>query len=246
MVEDLVKAVYNDLKMIVYLVENKRNGKRYVGLTKHDLETRWGQHVKDALYERSNMLLHKAIRKNGPDGFVRSVIDEGESEEQLRQLERDWIEALGTHVSLGKGYNMTFGGDGVSGWSPSKEHREAIRQAHLGEKNCNYGKNWGKTNWTEEERQEISKKRMGDGNPMRGKHHSVEARQKISEAAQRAKLPVRVAKYSLDGALIEVFNSMSLAMKSIGGGNVNGIRRCLLGKQENYRGFRWKAEEEKG
>lgn len=228
--------------MIVYLVENKRNGKRYVGLTKHDLETRWGQHAKDA-FRGSSQPLHRAIRKYGVDEFIRTVIDEGESEEHLRELEKSWIEALGTYEN---GYNATRGGDGVSGWSPSEEHREAIRQAHLGEKNHNYGKNWGKTNWTEEERQEISKKRMGDGNPMRGKHHSVEARQKISEAAQRAKLPVRVAKYSLDGVLIEVFNSMSLAMKSIGGGNVNGIRRCLLGKQENYRGFRWKAEEEKG
>lgn len=224
--------------MIVYLVENKRNGKRYVGLTKHDLDTRWGQHVKDALHERSNMLLHKAIRKNGPDGFVRTVIDEAESEEQLRELEKSWIEALGTHVSQG-GYNLTLGGDGVSGWSPSEEHREAIRQAHLGEKNHNYRKNWGKTSWTEEERQKVSEKRMGDGNPMYGKSHTEEARKKIGEATALNKRK-SVVQYTKTGDKVAIFNSMKEAAEAIGAPGPQKISDCCRGCCRSYKGFVWK------
>lgn len=228
--------------MIVYLVENKRNGKRYVGLTKHDLETRWGQHVKDALYERSNMLLHKAIRKNGPDGFVRTVIDTGESEEQLRQLEKDWIEALGTHVSLGQGYNMTFGGEGLLGYKHTDETKQKMSESRKGERNPNFGKHWGKTSWTEEEKLTKSIERTGEGNPMHGKHQSAEARKKIGEATALNKRK-SVVQYTKTGDKVAIFNSMKEAAESIGAPGLQKISDCCRGSAKSYRGYVWKYLE---
>jgi group I intron endonuclease len=228
--------------MIVYLVENKRNGKRYVGLTKHDLETRWGQHVKDALYERSNMLLHKAIRKNGADGFVRTVIDTGESEEQLRQLEKDWIEVLGTHVSRG-GYNLTLGGDGLLGYKHTAETKRRMSESRKGEQNPNFGKDWG-FKWVDhsEKLKEFSESRVGEGNPFKGKHHSEEARKKIGEATALNKRK-SVAQYTKTGDKVAIFNSMKEAAAAIGAPGLQKISDCCNGRCRSYKGFVWKFLE---
>jgi len=233
--------------MIVYLVENKRNGKRYVGLTKHDLDTRWGQHVKDALHERSNMLLHKAIRKHGPNGFVRVVIDTGQSEEQLRELEKSWIEALGTHVSRG-GYNLTLGGDGLLGYKHSEETKQKMSESRKGERNPNFGKHWGKLEWSEEDRQKLAKKRMGEDNPFKGKHHSEEARKKIGDAQFK-----KVAQCDDEGRTIGVFNSVIEAATKLAPSEKSiyaartGIARACKYPTRRALGFKWKyLENQKG
>lgn len=238
MVEDLVKAVYNDLKMIVYLVENKRNGKRYVGLTKHDLETRWGQHAKDA-FRGSSQPLHRAIRKYGVDEFVRTVIDEGESEEQLRELEKSWIEALGTYEN---GYNATRGGDGVLGLKHSDETKKRMSEARKGERNPNYGKHWGKIEWSENDRQKLAEKRIGDANPFSGKHHTEETRKKIGEATALNKRK-SVVQYTKTGDKVAIFNSMKEAAEAIGAPGQQKISDCCRGSAKSYRGYVWKYLE---
>lgn len=222
--------------MIVYLVENKRNGKRYVGLTKHDLETRWGQHVKDAL-RGSPMPLHRAIRKYGVDEFIQTVIDTGESEEQLRELEISWIEALGTYEN---GYNATRGGDGVVGLKHSEETKRKMSESRKGERNPNFGKRFGfsKTGWSDEAKEKLSEKRVGDANPFKGKHHSAEARNKIGEATtlNKSKPIVQVDKVTA----VEVARYVSAKEASEKTGiTYNKIAECARGLRKSHGGFRW-------
>lgn len=228
--------------MIVYLVENRKNGKRYVGLTKYDLETRWRQHTKDAFYERSNMLLHKAIRKNGAESFAISVLEECATEERIREREKYWIAELKTHVSLDKGYNMTLGGDGLMGYHHTEDAKRRMSEARKGERNPNYGKHWGKTNWTDEEKLIVSQKHSGDGNPMYGKHHSEEVRKRIGEATALNKRK-SVVQYTKTGDKLAIFNSMKEAAAAIGAPGLQKISDCCNDRCRSYKGFVWKFLE---
>lgn len=66
----------------------------------------------------------------------------------------------------------------------TEEYRKAMSQATSGEKNGMYGKHH-----TEEAKQKMSQskkgKYSGSNNPMYGKHHTEEAKQKMSEAASQ-------------------------------------------------------------
>lgn len=89
-----------------------------------DPATRWKSHLFDALYNRKNRAICSAIRKYGPEAFRMEVIDRADRQEDLNQLESFHIRRLGTFPpSLGVGYNMTAGGEGLSGFS----HRESTK-----------------------------------------------------------------------------------------------------------------------
>lgn len=91
--------------MIVYLITNKVNGKRYVGQTVRSLEERWKDHcrVKDDNY------FHRAIHKYGVENFSLEIIDTADSGEELDEKEIFWIQKLNTLFP--HGYNLKEGGD---------------------------------------------------------------------------------------------------------------------------------------
>lgn len=225
--------------MIIYLVENRCNGKRYVGLTKHDLDTRWNQHTKDA-FRGSSQPLHRAIRKYGEDEFVRAKIDMGESEEHLRILEKYWIETLGTFGS--SGYNATRGGDGVLGLKHSDDTRRRMGESRKGERNHNYGKSWGRSGpFPEETKRKMSAAAMG-------RTHTAETRKKISESQFK-----KVVQCDDAGLTIKVFNSFIEAATAISSKEDliksmrAGISRACKFPTRRAGGYYWKyLETEKG
>lgn len=107
----------------VYVAWNVVNGMGYVGKTIYDLPWRKNGHEQDA-YNGSPCYFHRAIRKYGWDAFEWTILAEDDDDEWLLLMEQKWIKRLGTKVP--NGYNMTDGGEGVSGHSPSKETREKI------------------------------------------------------------------------------------------------------------------------
>lgn len=108
---------------IVYLVTNTVNGKRYVGITVGTAEDRFKGHVND-MQRGSQLAFHCAIRRHGAEKFTVQELEECGTIEELKQRERDLIVELQTHVSLGRGYNMTKGGDGLFGF----KHTESTKQ----------------------------------------------------------------------------------------------------------------------
>lgn len=98
--------------VLIYLVTNLANDKKYVGQTRRTLRKRWNQHVYSAVTRRGNTLLGAAIRKYGPDGFSISVLCMCSSQDELDVKEQEYISSLGTHSSTGRGYNLTLGGFG--------------------------------------------------------------------------------------------------------------------------------------
>jgi len=135
----------------IYLITNLTNGKKYVGFTKTTAQERWTNHIKQAHYEfRRNEVMHKngnrpilaAIRKYGSDSFKIECIDHADCRKDAGELEKFWI---AHHKSLGKGgYNITSGGDGVSGYVMTESHKKQMSDRSIGDKNYWYGRSGDK------------------------------------------------------------------------------------------------------
>jgi group I intron endonuclease len=110
----------------IYLVENLKNGKKYVGKTiAVNVRYRWDQHVYLARHGY-DLPLSRAIRKHGLDAFAISVLWVGPVQE-LSAMERRFIVEKNSRIPLG--YNCTEGGEGVE---QTKEIRAKISAAQKG------------------------------------------------------------------------------------------------------------------
>lgn len=95
---------------IVYLITNKINNKKYVGITSRTLSQRWNEHINQA---KNNPIytFHKAIKKYGTENFIQEIIEENLTQEQAKEREIYWIKYYNTFSGYDCGYNDTFGGD---------------------------------------------------------------------------------------------------------------------------------------
>jgi group I intron endonuclease len=94
--------------VFIYLIENQVNGKKYVGMTKHAVSSRWKGHLADAR-RGSDRLLCKAVRKYGDQSFSVNAIDIAEIHDQLAYKESFWINHY--QCEAPNGYNLTSGGE---------------------------------------------------------------------------------------------------------------------------------------
>lgn len=128
---------------VVYVCENKINGKKYVGETKMCLYDRWsskGNLSHKSTYEHGgeNRLLYKAFYKYGLENFLVSILESGfENDADRKASEIYWINELKTYSKLpdSMGYNMTIGGDTGVQLQTIDSHRKAIesnRKNHNG------------------------------------------------------------------------------------------------------------------
>jgi group I intron endonuclease len=117
--------------MVIYLLTNTVNGKRYVGQTVKTLSARWSQHktfAKNGNAGHNECPITRAIRKYGSDAFTAEVVFTCSDKIALNKAEREYIVSFGTKSP--NGYNVTDGGDGVSGWTHSEETRRKIGEAN--------------------------------------------------------------------------------------------------------------------
>jgi len=99
--------------MIIYKATNKVNGKVYIGKTVEPLKIRMNNHKSDALSGRRDTKFCRAIRKYGWDSFGWEVIDDtAKTHEELLDKEVYYIAMFS---AIKKGYNLTEGGEGVTG-----------------------------------------------------------------------------------------------------------------------------------
>ena len=187
---------------VIYLISCRINGKQYVGKTKQKLERRISQHKYDS--KKGSISLGAAIRKYGWENFSVEVLEVCPVA-MLNEREKFWIAALNSKSP--NGYNLTDGGDGGRGVSPSAETRAKLSAALKGRPAHNKGqkmsaetcarmsatkKAMGFTppstkgrRHSEKSKAKMSKAQSGKNNPQYGKHPSKETRARMS-VAQRA------------------------------------------------------------
>lgn len=116
-------------KGVIYSITNKVNGKQYVGLST-EYKKRWTLHrYRLRSNTHNSKYLQHSWNKYGEDNFIFEIVEEVE-EGELNNRERYWIDKLNTFIP--NGYNLTKGGEGSLGWTPSKETREKISKANSG------------------------------------------------------------------------------------------------------------------
>ena len=149
----------------LYIITNKVNDKKYVGITKMGYLERWKRHTM-LTNKGSNHLtiLYNAMRKYGIDNFKIDFICEGDSWKNLCDMEKSMIRQWNTYVGKDDswGYNGTEGGDGTSGYVYTKEQLDARKKRGL----------------TEEHKQNISK---NNARYWQDKNHSDATITKIKE-----------------------------------------------------------------
>ena len=178
----------------IYKITNLVSGKIYIG-----------KHSTDKLgdsYMGSGKILGNAKSKYGKDAFKKEIIAFSDNEDILNFLERFYIKKYkSTNKAIG--YNLTGGGEGHLGYSPTEESRKKMSEAHKGHpawnrglKNCfsaetiklrsEKAKGRKLRPRTEEEKQFLSQctKRQFEvqGHPWKGKHRSDETKQKLRDA----------------------------------------------------------------
>ena len=162
----------------IYKISNTINQKLYIGKTNNP-KYRWYKHKlisKDTFNKYKKYPIHFALAKYDYSNFTFEVIDQSENEVDILKQEIYYIsyfKSLGMIL-----YNITDGGEGVSGHIPSKETRDKISKANkgklVGNKNWMFGKGnqilkehnhfYGKHH-SENSKNNMSNKRIGDKNP---------------------------------------------------------------------------------
>lgn len=115
-------AAGSQLFGVAYLVTNKVNGKRYVGVTKQQPGKRWAAHKSRAQFGATSPLA-RSIHKYGAESFTFEVVASASSYDDLYALEQLLIAQMGCFWVEGRGYNLTLGGDGQRG----RHHTDATR-----------------------------------------------------------------------------------------------------------------------
>lgn len=128
----------------IYKTTNTINNKIYIG--QHQRTTF------DKSYFGSGSLLRKAIEKYGIENFVCELIEECCSFDELNCKEKFYI-ALYNSNNLEKGYNLTTGGQGISGYKHTIETKSKIKQ--------NNAKYWKNKFLSEETKQKLSLSHKG-------------------------------------------------------------------------------------
>jgi len=193
-------------KGLIYIITNKVNGKQYVGQTVSKLNDRWAGHKCDARVK--NTIIAHAIVKYSPENFEIFAIEENIPYSQLDEKEISYIKEYNTLTP--NGYNMSRGGQSYKTKEEIEEMRQRVlgeknpMYGMYGELNPFYGrihseesiqlmKDSQKKIWSEksEEEKETEINRLRkmnfdyisvNGSPMKGKLHSQESKNKISDA----------------------------------------------------------------
>lgn len=113
----------------VYYHTNLTNGKRYFGITSNDPLVRWA----NGNGYKHNAYFSSAIEKYGWDNFSHTVLVSGVSEEYAKSLEKFLILIYHTNDKQ-YGYNLSSGGEPMSGVKHSDETKKKMREARLGTK----------------------------------------------------------------------------------------------------------------
>jgi len=155
--------------MIIYQITNKITNDVYVGKTSQNFKKRINAH-KSIAKRGKGSFLHKAIRKYGIENFSFQVLEENIVDEiTLNKREIFYIKSIQPR------YNLTLGGDGMSGYKQTKEHIEKRVSSYKGKP------------LSEETKRKLSLAKKGCVSNRKGVKLSQETRQRMSIAHTKIK-----------------------------------------------------------
>jgi len=193
----------------IYKATNIKNGKCYIGFDSN-WPKRKNDHIREANRNKSNFIIHKALRKYGIDCFSWDIIYQSlDRNHCLNVMENYFIQI---YDSYNNGYNMTLGGDGTLGIKVSQKTRNKLRKANTGRI------------VTEQTKQKIS-------NTIKNHIVTEQTRQKIAEGHAKEFIITEPT-----GKIIKVKNLNKYCRENnLNLGNLHGV---ALGKRNHHKGYK--------
>lgn len=227
----------------IYKVTNRINGKMYIGQHRYD-----GVGL-DPRYFGSGVLLKKAYDKYGIENFDMELVEEC-PEEDLNPLEQLYIEHYNTLKP--NGYNLTEGGEGVSGFKLSPETIEKLSiPINQYDDNGNLVKSY--ISATEAARQ-FGCDNSAINNALRNPNiksngfrfrYASECSSKIEPYSKPKRYnQKKINQYSLDGKYLNTFESASEVGRILNKKDISLICACCRGKTKSAYGFIWRYYDE--
>lgn len=182
--------------------------------------------TEDDSYLGSGKILQRAILKYGKENFKREILYISQNVEENNQKEKEFIKAYNA-IEDKNFYNIAEGGDGgdIFHTLPLEQQDQLRERARL---QC-----------------------TGEGNPMYGKHHSEETKQKMSDAKKGKKLGaengnakgISAYKNSEMTDLVKHFDTIQEALIWIGTKptDYSGISKRMK-ENKPYKKYYWKKE----
>ena len=112
----------------VYQHKNKINNKSYFGITKQEVEKRWGR---EGTNYKTSPYFYAAIQKYGWDNFEHIILFTNLTKDEACKKEQELIQSFNT-MNRQFGYNSTSGGEA---FTMNEETKQKISQALMGNKN---------------------------------------------------------------------------------------------------------------
>lgn len=181
------------------------NGKRYVGQTIKNPTRRW----ENGSGYKTQRLFYRAIQKYGWDSIEHSLY-EVSTKEEMDYLEKYLIAYYNT-TNPSFGYNVTKGGEGVSGFKHSEESKAKMSAAKIGKDPWNKGKETP---------------------------NEVKVKQSIAKLGKPNK-SLQVAVIATNDCGERWFNSVREASDTLGIAHQN-ISKCLKGDRKTAGGYNWR------
>jgi group I intron endonuclease len=174
------------LKTGIYKIENKVNGKIYIGSTSHCFATRFRRHKSDLNANKHHSgILQRAWNKYGEDNFTFEIIAHCHPDECIR-FEQLYIDSYSPE------YNVCPKAGSVKGIKRTEAYAEAISERMQG------NTIWRGRTHTEEAKQKIAIANKGKKPHTTGTHRSEETKLRIAQALKGRKVSDEVkAKISL-------------------------------------------------
>lgn len=192
--------------MIVYITTNIINGKKYIG---KDVANR-------KYYLGSGKALRLAISKYGKENFIKEILAEVSTQEELMEMEKYYIDYYNACNSV-LFYNIAQGGlgGGAQGRKLSDETKLKMSES-------------AKRNITDDRRKELIDQ-LSKNHPSRGKFGIDNYRS------------IKVYQYSIDNEFIKVWDCMSDISRELNF-NISHISQCVNNKRKTAYKFKWFKE----
>jgi len=225
-------------RSIVYIHENKINGKLYIGKTKQKAKIRW----RDGEGYIDSPKFYNAIKLYGWNNFNHIIYAEKLTEEEAYSLEKELISKFN---SIKNGYNIAPGGKCPKDYSD--EAIERMKKGHEKQAEKMRGKKHSEEakkkmsesakghSVSEELKKKLSDDRKGIERPdLRGENNGMYGRIYGNNPAARAVICIETN---------ELFSTLKEASEKTGN-SVQHILRCIHGHVSSRKGkFNWKYAE---
>lgn len=234
------------------------NGKRYIGITTNP-KRRWA----NGLGYNHNIYMKRAIIKYGWNNISHNILFENLMKDEAERIEYELIRLYKSN-SAEYGYNIDNGGNSIGKHSEQtlqKIREYASNRPKTHNENISKAKKGKSLNLSDEQRLAISKRFKGNhyglnSKSMLGKHHTQDAKDKISKAntgntswnkgkklslehIQKSSLKHQkpVVQYDKDMNFIREYPSIKIAFEIT---HINNIGKCCRNIQQTSGGYIWK------